>query len=414
LREQGAIGNVLADLNYIMALRVDGTPWGIGGAPWGIGGAPWGIGGAGEGENGEPIASETFMRQWAFKDENGIGLIEELSNTTNRTTTLDGTGIRIGVFDTSPFTSSGTYTMTGWMAPPELRVFASEPEPLHILSSGSDVSDHGLFVAGLVHAVAPMSDIHLIRVLNDQAEGDLNTLIHGINSFVEQSLQENLERSGVANLTNTVFNFSLTLRYDPKEGEEALPPEAVAVIEQLAQEASASSGGSTTLQPALEIIRSLGGTVVAAAGNDSAEEPDSAPEASGLPAAYVGILSVEAADPAGERSCYSNSGAFRAPGGEGGPPLAGTPTPEAGGESAVCTPRHNTCDPLSADCEFGVISATYRVHQGFAYWVGTSFATPLVTGLAALELQAGVAPENIPGVIVFKDGIVNVPDSLSQ
>lgn len=408
LRAEGAVGNVLADFNYVMALRVDGTPWGIGGAPYGIGGAPYGIGGAGENEESGPIASDTFWRQWAFQDANGIGLMKDATRATSRT----GRGIRVGIFDTSPFTSTRKFTLQGWMEPPGLSVYASNPVRVPASSGGTDISDHGLFAAGLVYAVAPESEIHLIRVLNDQAEGDLHSLLRGVNRFVEFTLRDNRENTGTASLENTVLNFSLTIRYDPKEGEDPLPPEALDAIDELVQMAGNTAEGPAALQTPMEIIRSLGGTIVAAAGNDSAEEPQSAPEPAGLPAAYTGILSVEAANPDGERSCYSNSGSLRAPGGAGGPPLAGTPAPEAGGETANCTPRHNTCDPTSATCEFGVISTTYRAHEGFAYWVGTSFATPLVTGLVALELETGTSPTNIGSQIAVQNGIINVPNSV--
>jgi subtilisin family serine protease len=237
-------------------------------------------------------------------------------------------------------------------------------------------------------------------------------LLGGLNRFIEFTLQDNVANTGTASLENTVLNFSLTIRSVPKEGEEPIPPEIANAIQEITQMAGSATEGPAALQTPLEIVRSLGGTVVAAAGNDSAEEPQSTPEPSGLPASFTGIIGVEASNQARERSCYSNSGILRAPGGEGGPPLAGTPTPEAGGESANCTPLHNTCDPTSASCEYGVISTTYRVHEGFAYWVGTSFATPLVTGLVALELESGTSPTNMAAEIAVQNGVVDVLGSV--
>jgi subtilisin family serine protease len=413
LRAENAIGTVLADLNYVMAFRVDGTPWGIGGAPYGIGGAPYGIGGAGEGEGGGLIASDIFMAQWALQSANGIGLYDDGELTTGFT----GDGVRVGIFDTSPFTQTATYTMTEWMPEPALSVHASsDPVTVPVSSGTVDMSDHGFFAAGLIHAIAPDSEIHLIRVLNDQAEGDLHSLLRGINRFVELSLAANQARTGTASLEKTILNFSLTIRSDPNvgEGEDPLPTDAVDAIDELAGLMGVATEGSTALETPFQLIHELGGTIVAAAGNDSAEEPDSSPEPAGLPAAFSGVIGVEAANQAGERSCYSNMGGVRAPGGDGDVPLDGTPTPEAGGESAVCTPRHMTCDNTSPDCGYGVISTTYRVHEGFAYWVGTSFATPIVSGLVALQLDADVQPENIAGAIVLQNGIVNVRATLGQ
>jgi subtilase family serine protease len=56
-----------------------------------------------------------------------------------------------------------------------------------------------------------------------------------------------------------------------------------------------------------------------------------------------------------------------------------------------------TCDVNSADCEFGVISYALIATRGFAYWVGTSFATPLVSGLAADVIEVQGAPP--PGAV---------------
>lgn len=53
----------------------------------------------------------------------------------------------------------------------------------------TDISDHGLFVAGLVYAVAPASNIHLIKVLNDQGQGDLFGFIAAVNVFVQSAVQ---------------------------------------------------------------------------------------------------------------------------------------------------------------------------------------------------------------------------------
>ena len=72
-------------------------------------------------------------------------------------------------------------------------------EPAHPF----DIRDHGLFVAGVVHATPPWASLRLIRVLNNFGVGSLHTLVIGLVGLL-QSKKEAGERL-VVNLSLGIF-----------------------------------------------------------------------------------------------------------------------------------------------------------------------------------------------------------------
>lgn len=392
---------VYADPDYVTGYPpVKGNPWSIGGAPWSIGGAPWSIGGAPGMTVTVRTVSQAFWSQWAFGEE-GIRLVHG-GETPSRAVESTGQGTRVAVFDTSPFTQTGM-VLVDWMMPSDLTLTVSHPLSVTIAVSGSapDVRDHGLFVAGLVHAVAPDSEIHLVRVLNEYAVGDLFTLIKALHVFTQQS----------QTLENTVINLSLGIRND----EADLPEGAVGLIRGWMAASGYQRDSSTvpvvSLEVPLQIVQGLGAVVVAAAGNDSG---DGVVESALIPAAYPDVIGVAASNTDRDRSCFSNTGDVSAPGGDG-----------RAGEDSNCVPRLGECRGYLegcigctlGDCPYGVISLVRKSpsNTGYAYWAGTSFAAPQASGLAALLLEPGVlSPSRVSDIITGEaiDDVVDVPDSL--
>jgi len=174
------------------------------------------------------------------------------------------------------------------------------PEALD--TNGDGVIDgslgHGTHVAGLVHAVAPDARLLAVRVLDSDGVGDAFRVAQGIVAAVERGAD--------------VVNLSLGL------AEE-----------------------SRSIEAAVDLARSAGTVVVAAAGNLDVETLD-------FPAAYPPVIAVAGTDPDDRKAAFSDFGA------------------------AV---------DLAAPA-VGILSTYWD--GTYAVWSGTSMASPLVAGTAAL------------------------------
>ena len=341
---------------------IGGSPWDIGGSPWDIGGSPWDIGGSpwdigGSSTNGEQAAAlpEQFAQQWAFQT---IEL--------NGRNDLTGRGVRVGVFDTSPFSDDQLPQLRNeQIAVAELRptqqlnLQLRHPDSPTALQSAIpdskklDVRDHGLFVAGLINAVAPEADIRLCRVLGPDNRGDLFLLLRELFLFLAETAVADPKPP-------TLINLSLGIR---------IPPEWVGI--QLPKQVE-------SLQLMMQLADCLGVVVVAAAGNNSAGATQ--PELANLPAFWPSVIGVSASNKRNGRACFSNSGDIGAPGGD--------------GEAGTCEPNLANC--TDAECGAGVIGPVLLpvksqngVASHYIFWHGSSFAAPLVAGLAALVQERG-------------------------
>jgi len=174
----------------------------------------------------------------------------------------------------------------------------------------------------------------------------------------------------------------------------------------------------------------LGIAVVAASGNDSGQRSGSAsqstpqttpqpwptPAQAEFPAIFPDAIAVAASCRERGRSCFSNQGEVAAPGGNGDDKC------ESG--LGICKNNCQNRPDCGGDCPYGIIGPVTKskdFESGYAYWAGTSFSAPLVSGLAALllEKQKQGARIDIDDLIMAgtcgsKDGpgIINVPHAL--
>lgn len=280
---------------------------------------------------------------------------------------------------------------TTWILPistlrPDLEGSLSLPET--VVAEGEtvkDLSSHGLFVAQMAHAAAPNAQIELVEVLNEQAIGNMYTLIL---AFYEKLLASEESRPTVANL-------SLGIHVPPPAATEQfeLPEVSIEVFHTLIQ-----------LAYCQDIV------VVAAAGNNS--ETSFPPELADLPADWSSVISVAASNKDNQRSCFSNHGDIAAPGGDGRlpqGPIPGDPPPLG------CESRLSECD--DGNCPFGIVGPVYNDSDiELVFWNGSSFSSPLVAGLAARVLSEStfeLSPDDVRHIIECGATDANFPNDIS-
>jgi hypothetical protein len=215
-----------------------------------------------------------------------------------------------------------------------LRVFADQPSPggqsipyeeikgIPQDSLPLDVQDHGLFVSGIIHELAPKAPIRLIRVLNDYGVGDLKTLLFALQNIVCSPANlrvpppqggDTPDFCGTSQLVKGTGIINLSLTFEP-------PLDCLGLIwdQQVSYEADASdpcgrgekfkftgsyipfsaSYQSFLYMSALLPFEDLqnGFTIVAAAGNDSLPLTGSGhpPADADMPAAFCNVVAVAA------------------------------------------------------------------------------------------------------------------------
>lgn len=331
--------------------------------------------------NGTQEAKSTlesvFKAQWALKSI-GLEYGSQVATVMDVPDAPSGQGVYVGVFDTSPVTgvtadtlNETTYALVQGASP--FTLYVRHPTPWAIPAPSQQsrkpppyINQHGFTVAALVHTVAPSSTIELIRVLEDDNRGTLATLNSAIFGYITRTNQLDPPPTG------RVASLSLGIRVPPEQASFQLPRQV------------------ESLRLLMAAARCSNIVVVAASGNDSAKS--SPPELANLPADWTSVINVAASNMKNGRSCFSNQGDIAAPGGDGRDP----------GTEQRCTLKTSDC--VDGNCPYAVIGPTYTESQdlGYLYWSGTSFAAPMVSGLAARVLEAGggnLKPADVQAII---------------
>ncbi len=211
---------------------------------------------------------------------------------------------------------------------------AIEPGGFNFVAGTADTSDpsgHGTFVAGLVHFVAPDATLLPVVVLDDQGIGDAWNFARAMFYVIDQGVD--------------VINLSLGSTYE-----------------------------SEALDTALEEAKNLGIAVVAAAGNQAADELVYPAESAGE---AIGVAAIDHVDVKAPFSNYDASVFISAP---------GTSFASAG-------------EPEGFDPALTVYSTLPAGQYGFYNGGGTSLSTAMVSGAMSL-LRA-----QHPGLPAGEDGL---------
>jgi hypothetical protein len=267
---------------------------------------------------------------------------------------------------------------------PQLLAEVEFPNPLWP-QTGKDIKgrplrfympDHGLFVAGIVRDLAPHARVVCARVLNDLGAGATIDLIAQF-----QEIQRLINAKAADYCRDVVINLSLVIPSDEDLQGSLKHPEAIRQF----------------LRAAMQSLAAQGVLFVAAAGNegDSRQMPGRPRPDALYPAAfaYEGLLNLIPVGAANEHegvakySCYPGTRGVTTYGGE-------IPEKRAiyqeHGMTRVQLDQLDALVGVYTQLQYPALSAddaeaTYPAPNthGWAYWIGTSFATPVVTAVVA-------------------------------
>ncbi|MGH2390613.1 MAG: S8/S53 family peptidase [Chloroflexota bacterium] len=298
------------------------------------------------------------------------------------------------------------------LVPPSELAAIVPPQP------GDDFADHGLFVAGIIHAIAPHADIHVFHVLDDRGFTTTDRILAALDSCMDLfQCQEGSPR-------RVVVNMSLYLLIPPEDLDgglygywTAFPNWRPTGKQQQMTAGQAASVRALHQEVQKRIIRLLnaGAVVVAAAGNDAITLGAGRHLQPRLPADYPDLICAVATSGAGDLARYTNGP---------NPPSEGPGVSIAtwGGQGYETTLPQGTLvlgQPLSRNtevvesdvrdavvglCTLPTVNAPGDNTTGWIYWAGTSFSTPIISGVAANVLARN--PKLNPCALGEKAGII--------
>lgn len=265
----------------------------------------------------------------------------------------------------------------------------------HFPEHSYDMADHGLFSAGIIHSIAPHAALHLVEVLHPYGVGDVEAIVRALWHIAHRQSRHPL-----------VINMSLGVNIPQPDRIETMGTVGLD-WKQLNKELSHRM--CWPLQWVCDVLREQGVILVAAAGNDARAGVAKRPSTR-YPAAFDSVVGVGALVEGDNPAIYSNqadvfygieagapgsgygSAAYETKGAQSSQPLPqGVAT--FGGD--IVTHGKNGTQALEHQSVLGIYTGQAphgdNTH-GWAWWAGTSFAAPVVSGTLAALLSENANP----------------------
>lgn len=284
---------------------------------------------------------------------------------------------------------------------------------------GFYMPDHGMFATGIVRDLAPNANVECIRVLNDWGESDITMWTKALEGIHHRMLSINPDTGAKGDLHNKPVVVNMSMVVTPPDGEIFALGFDPAFIKDVRD---------SLLKPIKSMV-DLGAVFAASSGNEAdprnmVMNPQGLRPGPEFPANFAysdniqEMIPVGAVNKSGAAASYSNYPGPRGIGTYGGeiPKAVAPPHPFSLPVPTDCMTAAKDIDAVIGiytglsypalsmdDCQ-----ATYPVPNAnaWAYWSGTSFATPIIAALAARVLELRLRGK-LPANASVSDTLIN-------
>jgi hypothetical protein len=282
-----------------------------------------------------------------------------------------------------------------------------------------EMTSHGLFIAGIINTLAPQAELHLYQVLNRFGVGNLASIADALQEVYERFVDQPL----VVNLSLTI-NIPLVKQHSQDDDDDDMGRSLLASREEEENdENSWSKRQDLAAKRICELALAIGKRVIAAAGNNRKEAKQPGRPQACYPAALDSVLGVGAlprinkppSDPAERLKTTSYSNLSDRPNGTGITTLGGEEGKRKGilgifidkipsRDPNSTEPGDDDSDDNGPDNDGPDDRAARETNppNGWGWWAGTSFATPIISGITAAVLS------NLPDESKTEDAIVEL------
>jgi hypothetical protein len=307
----------------------------------------------------------------------------------------DGFGVDVAILDTTPSGQALVSAYKEWPDHPLISTLLGPNGKLHLYPATYNellrmtctslnehdyqMTDHGLFIAGIIHSIVPKAEIHLIEVLNQYGVGDLTSFTQGLLTVYEKIKKP--DRKLVINCS-WMLEFPLDDRHCRHMNQiDDLDAEFERAVRDF------SIKDQATTERVLELLFSrfygLGRQAIAAAGNDGqagyAERTRARYPAALKRVTGVGALPKSLPRTGDQRNNYV--------------PSDFSNLSESADSRGVVTKGVVTLGGEEGEGKgvlglyIGEFPGCCRNESKWAWWAGTSFATPILTATVASVLS---------------------------